>query len=155
MITLKKKFKERLLTLKHLLLNDAKKKTGIKFNMVTFGVTKHVGRSEERDDWGDRLYIYPKVAPLNCNTTACAFGLAAISGKFKSAGLNYSIRDRGVFSFKFKGKEMSPFDIATKLFGIDYYDADYLFGGGTQYKRGAKAEREVAKRIDEVIETYS
>lgn len=123
--------KRRLLKLADLLEADAKNKKGIRFNMVGWG---HVDNLD---------------APLSCGTEACAMGLAALSGKFKRAGLGtapgcYSVR------FLWQGKYIGGFGAARQLFEIDEGEAYKLFFGSG---RGSRAELAKAKQIRKFVAT--
>lgn len=137
--------KKRLLQLADLLEEDAKNKKGVKFDLGTWGSADEVENFK-----------------MSCDTTACAFGLAALSGKFKRAGLSYRIQKANwsdvhylnpIFTDK-DGLEFEGFAAAIKIFGINERDAFWLFseeayGGPTT---GAKGERKVAARIRAFVE---
>lgn len=137
----------RLLKLADLLMADAKRKNGVKFNM---------------GNWGE--ISDPKNA-LSCGTQACAFGLAAISGVFKRVGLDYELSEMKrnyvdstnfqEIEFLWKGRRTSPTPVAMELFGLTELEADTLFGGSVGPEcstyRGAEAERSVAKRIRKLV----
>jgi hypothetical protein len=135
--------RKRLLTLAKLLEKDAKNKKGLKFDMGTWGVV-------DTDDDG-KLLGKPG---LNCHTTACAMGLAALSGKFARQGLRYEV-DYGDINMWMKGSELYQGDgivAAKRLFSIDNDAAMWLFGGSTSCDdahrlKGREAELKVAKRI--------
>lgn len=124
--------KRRLLKLADLLEADAKNKNGIRFDL---------------GDWGT---IDDETSPLSCGTTACAMGLAVVSGAFKRAGLR-----------AFSGVDLTPVmpgdaigvAAAANLFGISYDAADWLFTpsyyGG--YTKGSVVELKVAKRIRDFV----
>lgn len=144
---------KRLLKLADLLTADAKRKNGVKFNLSS---------------WGD---VSDPENAMSCGTQACAFGLAALSGAFKRAGLDYELgdvkRNYGVpdgngnptefqeIEFRWKGHTKGMNYIAGQLFGLTENEADELFGGTPgphcQTTRGAEAERAVAKRIKALV----
>lgn len=139
---------KRLLKLADLLIADARKKKGVSFN---------------QGNWGE---ISDPEAVLSCGTQACAFGLAAISGAFKRAGLDFKLTDKKYsyganpreyqeIEFLWKGYERSPGLVAMELFGITSDETDELFGGNVgvdcSTTRGAEAERAVAKRIKKLV----
>lgn len=138
--------KARLLKLADMLDEDAKTKKGIKFDMGTWG------------------YITNEEEPLSCGTSACAMGLACLSGRFKRAGLSYDvyslrwdvsspIRITPIHTDK-DGYRRYELSAAVALFGIPYRDAAYLFSSGSYTdanSRGARAERFVARRIREYV----
>lgn len=136
--------KERLLKLADLLDRDAKNKKGIKFDLGYWGYRDAAKRTTK-----------PKRIAVDCGTTACAIGLACISGAFKSDGLTFKLvsKDNG------GGNNFVPlygghdsFSAVQEFFGITMFDAHYLFSD-TSYdpkeRRGAVGERAVAKRIRE------
>lgn len=141
--------KRRLLKLADLLVKDARKKTGIKFDL------KIVAEASTRKAWEGK-----KKVPVDCGTAACALGLAAISGKFKRAGLSYTIEENMRSKFDLTGRSM--FDLTVNgqiqyydnagaiVFGITQQEARFLFHPDhypSDFIRGAKAELNVAKRI--------
>lgn len=134
--------KARLLKLADLLETDANKKTGIKFDMGT---------------WGETAGKNPKVS---CGTRACAMGLAAISGVFKRQGLNYYVDYYEVFNTADvmigfgRDKICGGFDAAMKLFDIDEDASQFLFNDASYEKyqqTGKRAELAVAKRIRDFV----
>jgi hypothetical protein len=138
---------DRLLKLADLLMADAKRKNGIKFDL---------------GNWGD---VSDPENILSCGTTACAFGLAALSGAFKRVGLGYELdypkrdytnsRDFQEIAFRWKGRPRTTTSIAMELFGLTESESDALFGGSPgpdcSVSRGAEAERAVAKRIRKLV----
>lgn len=124
--------KRRLLKLADLLEADAKNKKGIKFNMSDWGVM------DDPDN------------PVSCGTEACAMGLAALSGAFRKAGLNYYRGERAVY-FKWKGRDIDGIDAAQKLFELEHEDAWNFFIPGDHPRTGAAAERHLAKRIRKFV----
>lgn len=137
----------RLLKLAAMLEADAKNKNGIQFNLHTVG--KPASGNEIFKDVEDLV---------NCGTEACAMGLAAISGKFKRAGLSAKIRP-SVNSVRIEtalNSRIIDYDFAAmKIFGISQREAWYLFDP-SEYpfdKRAkSKGERFVAKRIRKFVE---
>jgi hypothetical protein len=126
--------KRRLLKLADLLEADAKNKKGISFSYFSWGVS-----------------IDPE-KPLSCRTRACALGLAALSGSFKRAGLEYDIKNNGEIVI-IHGNSKSPLRAAMRTFGLTYSQADYLFTNvnGMTTTSGATAERQVAQRIRQFV----
>ena len=126
--------KRRLLKLADLLEADAKNKNGIKFNLKT---------------WGD---VRNEASPLSCGTTACALGLAALSGKFRRAGLGYHIAHGGlqITSMGSSGE----IGAAMEVFDLYFREALWLFlpfAYGRLPKTKAAGERIVAKRIRDFV----
>ncbi len=137
---------KRMLKLATLLRKDASTRKGVQFD---FG------------DWGT---VRNPDAPLSCGTTACAMGVAALSGAFKRAGLDYALR-RSLFDgfvektviFRWKGRRTDAIRAASHLFGITLVEACELFlprcsAHVPNYGQGAKAERAVAANIERFVE---
>lgn len=134
--------KARLLKLADMLEADARKKRGIKFDMT---------------NWGQ---VLDRPKPLSCGTVACAFGLAALSGKFKRAGLGASISHySGTVYFSWKGHGVAALEAASRLFRITFEEATFLFAPERAQLRlynkgrGARAERQVAAHIRKFVRT--
>lgn len=126
--------RRRMLKLARLLEKDAKDKKGIKFDMWTWG------------------FVNDEKNKLSCQTTACAMGLAALSGAFRSAGLVAKIPKNGFFiRFKFKGRRLEGVSAAVKLFGISRKDAQNLFTEWDSNPAGAKAELAMAQRLRDYV----
>jgi hypothetical protein len=128
--------KSRLLKLADLLDENAANKKGVKFYYYAWGWVKNLKK------------------PMSCKTTACALGLAAISGRFKRVGLGFTLgKLDGSIGFMVKGRPMSPLPAAKRIFGLTSGQAEYIFAGsgGLPTPSGARAERAVAKRIREFV----
>jgi len=134
--------KRRLLKLADLLEEDAKNKKGLKFDMCEWGA------GEDR------------TKPISCGTTACAMGLAGLSGAFKRAGLKTEFRgDDKTFWLDFSfdgpaGATSGAYYSAQLLFNITSQEADFLFIPDFypfDKLTGAKGERYVAKRIRDFV----
>jgi hypothetical protein len=126
--------KPRLLKLAALLEADARRKRGIRFDM---------------DRWGT---IEDPEKPLSCGTTACAMGLAALSGKFKRAGLGYVIEHGAGLLITMRGsRDGGGVEAAMELFDLTNEEALDLFimPGG----KGARGERRLAKIIRRFVKT--
>lgn len=121
--------KRRLLKLANLLEADAKNKTGIQFDMSTWGV------------------VHDKEKPMSCGTMACAMGLAALSGKFKRAGLGYSTRG-SILHVTMDGRG-DGVRSACRLFEISLEEAEQLFIWPAGV--GSQGERAAAKRIRKFV----
>lgn len=139
--------KRRLLKLAAMLQADAKNKKGIQFNIDTLG----------RPSEPARLFEKGRIIPLDCGTTACAMGLAALSGKFERAGLSYLVNNHWISQqilMKWKGRLLDYDKSAMKLFNITLEQAYYLFSPWTYpktKKTGAAGEREVVRRIKRIV----
>jgi hypothetical protein len=132
--------KRRLLKLADLLDADAKNKNGIKFDLGGWGSSEH------------------GPVAVSCGTTACAMGLAVISGAFKKAGLsNYFSENSRSIAPVFRstgGKHHDGFEAAEALFQISSDTATWLFGRhsySNSLGHGARGERAVAKRIRDLV----
>lgn len=125
--------KRRLLKLADLLEADAKNKKGIKFDLGTWGT---IGDEEK---------------PLSCGTTACAMGLAAVSGAFSRQGLKHD-PDYYRITFLWKGSRIDGLPAAQKLFDISMRQAEEFFlPNGDHPIDGAKAEKALAQRIRDFV----
>ena len=127
--------RERLLRLADLLEKDAENPEGVKFDM---------------SEWGR---VLDRTRPLSCGTTACAMGLAALSGEFTADGLDYEI---GIVAllFTYNSKCMGGLDAAAGLFEIPDVIADRLFlGQWSGPCNGADGERRMAEVIRQYVET--
>ena len=149
---------KRLERLVKLLRKDARNKKGVKFDLTTW--------ASPANSINRRWITEPDEIPVSCNTTACAMGLAVISGEFEKEGLyaNYVNQWNGVAmqpAIKVKDRKQgmeyvsTNFAAARALFGLKHdIEASWLFNPSF-YKgsdrRGAKAELKVAKRISKLI----
>lgn len=146
---------DRLVRLAALLERDADNETGVKFDLSTWGAPSDDGQQLYRDG-------KPKEVKVDCGTTACAFGLAAISGEFKAEGLTYEfvpVTSVGGYALvptiMDGGRPRSGFSAAQALFGIEYAAAEYLFDtvAYDEVPQGAEGERLVASRIRDFVAT--
>ncbi len=133
--------KRRLLKLAKLLEKDAKNKKGVKFDLNTWG------------------YSSSKRPKANCNTTACAIGLACVSGTFKNEGLSYKMSEDGyqiipIYKDKSVGNLITSFPAVAEFFEITFRECDDLFIYSSytpEEREGANGELAVAKRIREFV----
>lgn len=145
--------KARLLKLRDLLLADAANAKGVQFDLAHWAAPSdakdHMFKEEPK-----------KPIPVSCGTSACALGLAVISGAFKRAGLfaNFEKRFDGIVMEPAikddRGRVLDSFDAACLLFGISQRQAFYLFAPDRYPKdkrKGAVGERYVAKRIEKLL----
>ena len=133
--------KRRLLKLADLLEADAKNKKGIKFDLGTWARPANA-RFERKE----------KTVPVDCNTVACAVGLACISGAFKREGLSHSYKSSALGGYYLVPKlgRLTDMAAAARLFGLKIREAEFLFYESSYpdgKTRGAAGERFVAKRI--------
>lgn len=154
---------DRLLRLSDLLDRDAANEKGVKFDLGTWA---------DKSDHSNWLENSP--VPVDCGTTACAMGLAAISGEFAKEGLiahfepvapwnnvpygpplHYTLYPM-IVTTDYRGiaRNCSGFEAAEKLFNITEDDAHYLFDSDSYEgtPRGAEGERFVAQRIRDFTE---
>lgn len=138
--------KKRLLKLADLLEADAENPTGVKFDLCSWGEREGLPRNR-----------IPKTVPVDCGTTACAVGLACISGAFKKDGLSYkltSFNNGGGNNFSPRFGQYKEMEAVRQFFEIDSDQSYHLFVHW-YYPRalttGAAGEREVAKRIREMV----
>lgn len=128
--------KRRLLKLADLLEADAKNPNGVKFDLGTWGW------STTKPD-------------VSCNTTACAMGVAALSGAFEYDGLTYFTRENGhsgiLIEVECQGRRGTA--AAARLFRITRRAADWLFleDWYDDSTTGADGEFAVAKRIRDFV----
>lgn len=138
---------ERLQRMITLLERDAANPKGVKFDLGRWAAP--VGRIA----YADLATAAPKVS---CDTTACAMGLAAISGEFKAEGMSFSFQQMfdGNYQLIPTFEEHEGFGAAVEFFGIKYGEATFLFDPENytkQCRQGAKAELVVADRIKSLI----
>lgn len=129
--------KRRLLKLADLLEADAENKKGIKFDL---------------NDWGFGENYTP--VEHACGTTACAVGLAIISGEFKRAGLYNYWGETGSTRIVPGYKDMRDWPAVRAFFGLGYEGAAFLFSADrypTSKTTHAAGERYVAKRIRDFV----
>src|SRR4051812_18831228 len=96
--------RRRLLKLADLLEADAKNKKGVKFDLEVIAQ-----RSVPNTDvygFEDSDFLPDDTVPIDCGTTACAFGLAALSGVFRRQGLSYTIDGSGFTPIHGKSRDM-------------------------------------------------
>ncbi len=141
--------KRRLLKLADLLEADAKNKKGVSFDLAAWAKKK-----VDRDHPYFSVYgfVPREVVEVSCNTAACAWGLAAISGEFKRQGVGYRITHEGNLIPTFERK--TEIRAATAFFGISEDEAWFLFDPHKypdSKRRGAVGERYVAKRIRDFV----
>lgn len=157
---------ERLERMRDLLRRDAANPTGVKFDLSTWA------EPAVSDENGMRYYPLPKdvqrnaddryytaleavKVPVSCDTMACAFGLAAISGEFAAEGLSYSFMtgDGSIGTLMPTLGRHHGMTAAAHLFGIETTDAQYFFDPECYEDTPREAEGEllVAQRIEDFI----
>lgn len=153
---------ERLRKLEQLLRDDAKNEKGVKFNLAVWAspsqTTPGLG-GYAREKWVDK--VEPSVS---CGTTACALGLAAISGVFKDEGLDYRVYEAGsevdengvkrqLFILEPDHGGHSGFEAGQSFFDLTYSQSHFLFDPAAydDIPKGAAGEIIVADRIAGLI----
>jgi hypothetical protein len=139
--------KKRLLKLADLLEADAANKKGMKFDL--FEVAAPSNR-------------HSKAPAVDCGTTGCAMGLAAVSGIFRKQGLTFRTTpkfwDEALWKLEMvmDGEVVAYDEAAQILFDIHSRVAGYLFDPDGylpgSVPKGARGERRVAKRIRDLVE---
>lgn len=131
--------KDRLTRLANLLRADAANPTGVKFDLGAWGSSQDGNYS------------------LNCETTACAAGLAVLSGIFKDEGLGYTSRlspfDRvNLLTPTFEGEK--AVDAIVKFFDLSGAETFSIFMPEyypVNKRQGAEGELAVAERIEHFV----
>jgi hypothetical protein len=144
---------DRLLRLADLLEANAANPTGVKFDLETWaipaGYDVHTAYST-----GTHAYAPDtETIPLDCNTVACAMGLAAISGVFKDDGLDWKISDSG-WLVPVYGKFIDGFQAAEAFFDVEYRATEHLFDASFYpdvETKGSDGELAVAQRIRDFV----
>lgn len=142
--------KRRLLKLAELLEKDARNKKGVKFDLETWAAPSG-SRPWERS-WDRRE---PEIE-VGCGTSACAVGLACISGAFKRAGLTFGYKKSfgGGFHLVPKFNGSREFRAVERFFEVGAPEAKFLFAADEYPENkltGAIGERYVAKRIRDFV----
>lgn len=138
--------KKRLLKLADLLEADAKKKKGVKFNLSLWGKVDVIDPDQ-----------VPKTVKVDCGTTACAIGLACISGAFKRAGLRavtVSKNATGGNNIKPAFGQYREWSAVQEFFGLNFDALRFLFTNAWydhENMDGARGEKIVAKRIRDFV----
>ena len=121
-----------------LLMKNSRNKKGLFFNYGDWGSVEAGGKPG-----------------MNCGTSACALGLAAISGKFPGLGYRYS--HGGLISIDTNLRKpsvrLTNVETGALYFDLTNDESYHIFGGGiaTEESLGAKAERAVAKAIRQFV----
>lgn len=137
---------ERLLKLADLLEADANNEKGVSFDLGAW-----IQKRNPSGEFTTSGFVYGEVVPVNCNTAACAWGLAAISGAFADDGVSYTIDgyDRLIPTFLDK----RYFVAAAYFFEISESESGFLFDPDFYPEsklRGRDGELFVAARIREL-----
>ena len=147
--------KRRLLKLADLLMKDARRKKGVKFDLNNWAAPVDGPKDE---DGHEAFATKPKTVPVNCGTYACAVGLACISGEFKRSGLGLDFMEshdedgKPVFIPRPKYRGLINWRAVEAFFGVTYEQSYALFGTGAyDVSTGAEAERAVARRIRDLV----
>lgn len=128
-------------------------------DLVEQSVEKSHGRKGfqfDMDHWGKVNLTKSDDAKLDCGTSACMMGIAAVSGSFKRAGLRYNVvpssyQPTGWLKIYTTTEEHGGIASAMKVFGINEAEAAFLFldETNTTGKRGARYH---AKRVRKFVE---
>lgn len=149
--------RRRLLKLAKVLEADAKNKKGIKFDLSTWA------KPSTCKDHGSSVGYFlevPDSVQANCDTAACAVGLACVSGAFKRAGLGYRFNNTrpgipyGTFALEPTFKDEVNFVAVQAFFGTSFNESNFLFDPERypkKWRKGATGERFVAKRIRKFV----
>lgn len=146
----------RLEKLAKLLETNADNSTGLCFNMHTWGASsvwlEKIQNGEPKKADLKTSEIQAWKPELSCGTTACAWGLAAVSGIFYEEGVFCRVSGA---CMEIQWGSFQDFKAAQEFFGLELEEAAYLFLPSsylTHHQKGAEAEKYVAVRIREVIE---
>ena len=109
-------------------------------------------------DWGTfetKRTGFLGLKKVSCNTTACAVGLACISGEFEADGLDYRVTRDNQLVPEYAGA--ANFAAVNRFFGLEQADSNYLFyvdsyEGAT---RGPAAAKAVSARLREFVAKHS
>lgn len=157
---------DRLLKLADLLERDAKNPAGLKFDLGTWAAPSKdfekyrvvafsadfLGLEDDSEPaYRTDVPVSPdKLPKVACGTTACALGLAMLSGEFAEWGLGGSATiDSGSVQLHPSCNGEDGFDAGAELFGISSHDSEYLFDPASYENTPQEAEGElfVAQRI--------
>lgn len=142
--------RKRLLKLSGLLMADARKRKGVKFDLETWAKPSSTGWSEH--------YKSREAAKPNqgCGTAACAVGLACLNPTFNKQGLTFAVKKIGFLEPQYMavpalGRRRDWSAVLT-FFALKPKEAMFLFVSNSYRKsKGAAAERAVAKRIRDFV----
>jgi hypothetical protein len=137
---MRKVYKDRLLKLARLLMANAKNKKGVKFDLTSWGSVEDVGGKTDMS----------KPVKMDCGTTACAAGLAAISGQFKGLGYKTILWGHNTLQVDPTFRDYDGFNAITVYFGLNSEQGQRLFSPDfypRKYRTKAKGEKHVAERI--------
>lgn len=140
-------FKNRLIKLRKLLLADARRKKGIRFDLRCV-VEDYKAREQDFNFSNYELRGADYKPEMNCGTVACAMGLAALSGQFR--GLSVApVKAGEMIDLQVNNIITDYGEAGMKIFGLTEDESTWLFM--PQFYKGqvtgAKVERRVAKRI--------
>lgn len=161
---------DRLIKLAELLERDAANPEGVKFDLGTWAAPSEpyeryrrvqfaaddLGIDDDLHGCGEVMVGFAHLPKITCGTTACALGLAMLSGEFTEWGLGGSAEILGDNEVQLAPScnDETGFNAGAELFGITYHDSEYLFdpssyGGDTP--REAEGELLVAQRIRDFV----
>lgn len=138
---------ENLKTLHDLLVADANNRRGMKFDLNI------LSDYDGTRSWWELFTFQSSSVKLNCNTTGCAMGLAAMSKAFPE--LTYLVDETNQFRVVYQGYRSTYIHAGAKLFDIDPATAAVLFTPDAypaKLREGAAAELECARRVKELID---
>ncbi len=144
---------KRLRRLEALLRKDAKRKRGITFDMGVWGEVNLPEKVVDRMEESGRMLSgaqAKKYITMNCNTRACALGLAAISGEFPSLTIKVDIAGDVVPYYR----GQNGLHAGIEAFELTDRQACWLFmpsSYGDSSLTGAEMELQVADRIHDMI----
>jgi hypothetical protein len=147
---------ERMRRMSALLRKDAANPKGVKFDLGSWAEPADfdVGAAWRWQNAGNAPVAFTPA--VSCNTQACAFGLAAISGEFAVEGLGYEVKGMAGGPMRllptYQGE--TDFNAAEAFFGITHDEALYFFDPECYetVPREAEGELLVAQRIDDFLE---
>ncbi|KAH0542816.1 hypothetical protein GP486_008612, partial [Trichoglossum hirsutum] len=133
---------------------DANNPAGIKFNMRFWGKPANTDCLSYSYNSEFVAQVGEQRVPVNCGTSGCAWGLAAISGIFKDEGLTYEISSASTTSLVPVFDGWRGFAAADRFFEISNAMAASLFDPMYyEVKDGREAELAVAKRVRTLVAT--
>jgi hypothetical protein len=143
--------KERLQELAALLRTDAENPQGVRFNLRTWIAysTLEPGSSPViiTDCWPDDFY-----PSINCSTTACAGGLAAMHPPFREQGLSFRVKENHIMTPTYEG--VRGYEALSRFFDLEEDLTYYIFDPDaySPVPIGKGGELRVAARIESCLQ---